>query len=230
MNTTIGPITLGSPGGLPPLELALVDGVPQAVMGVDLDDVWEAFFRMVLQDGRLVVAGLRIEPRRPAAIPAGGLSARALRQIRLGDYGAVVARIIDGLRAAYADSTTRWKRGSALRKITEAFLGMTGFGALLEPPATTPSGPRRGRRPLSDETLLAVAVAYDQAVRRGSREPVSDVAKRVHLAHNRTRDYINRARRRGFLTPGVRGRSGGDLTPRALALLKGSRSRRRPRR
>jgi hypothetical protein len=84
---------------------------------------------------------------------------------------------------------------------------------------------------MRDETLLAVAAAYDTAVAAGSARPVEDAAAALNMPMVRARDLVYKARQRGFLTRAGWGRPGGRLTPHGKHLLTAQRrrARRKPR-
>lgn len=74
-----------------------------------------------------------------------------------------------------------------------------------------------GRQQLSDRDLAVWAARYvDEASR--SNKPVAELAKRYREKPARIRDVIH-ACRKELLTPAPKGRAGGDLTPKARALL-----------
>jgi DNA-binding IscR family transcriptional regulator len=50
--------------------------------------------------------------------------------------------------------------------------------------------------------------------------PVDDLASRHNLSASQIRNLMHACRRRGMLTASPPGRAGGELTPRAIALLK----------
>ena len=74
-----------------------------------------------------------------------------------------------------------------------------------------------------DERYARIAAAYVARVEAGSRHAGADVASasRGTLSAAQVRDAIHTARGRGLLTPTTKqGRPGGQLTPRAEALLR----------
>ena len=81
-----------------------------------------------------------------------------------------------------------------------------------------------------DERDARIAAAYVARVEAGSRHAGADVASasRGTLSAAQVRDAIHTARGRGLLTPTTKqGRPGGQLTPRAEALLRAAGSPRR---
>jgi hypothetical protein len=78
---------------------------------------------------------------------------------------------------------------------------------------------RVGRRGRDDLYYARWAAAYVGALARSGR-PVEDLAARHNLSASQIRNLMYACRRRGMLTASPRGRAGGELTPRAVALLK----------
>lgn len=170
---------------------------------------WEAQARVEAQDGQPVVAELRVAPWRhwkaecSPATPAGGLTARELRRLRLGEALAAAHEKIDFLlgRDAHPESVLN--------------IEPLGFerGKLGKP---------AGRAPRSDDYYATVAMAYVDAVRAGSRSPVADAAQALG-GFDRTyvRDLLSEARRRELLSRPPKGRAGGELTDKGREALKG---------
>lgn len=63
------------------------------------------------------------------------------------------------------------------------------------------------------------AAAYADALAR-SPQPVADLAARHNLSPSQIRNLMHACRRRGMLTASPPGRAGGELTQRAVQLLK----------
>jgi hypothetical protein len=78
---------------------------------------------------------------------------------------------------------------------------------------------RVGRRGRDDLYYARWAVAYVEALARSAR-PIEDLAARHNLSASQIRNLMHACRRRGMLTASPPGRAGGELTPRAIALLK----------
>lgn len=191
-------------------------GVPMVTADVTLDAVWQVSYRCTPQGQRVAVVEARIWPRPGATLPAGGLSAGVLHQIRVG-------RVVDHLSRMFA---LLWARPGAeapasVKALAEAFP----FMRAETPPRrarkrSEGAAGRPGRRPLSELELVAAATAYLDAIKRGSARPVQEAAKRIRETPERLRDRLHRARTRGLLTTVKAGAAGGTLTPRAKELLR----------
>jgi hypothetical protein len=197
------------------LRIDRIGGSPVAWLDVGGHDVWQVSCCLTAQGRRAVVREVRIGPKPGADLPDGGLPASVVRELSFGDVVDTFARIIEAYWAP---------PGSALRPSLRGLDRVFPFLTSSEPPprwapAAVMSKPR-GRRPLSDEELLRASQAYADALRRRSKQPVRDAARQLGETSPRVRDLLNKARRRGFLTlPMHQGRAGGQLTPKARALL-----------
>jgi hypothetical protein len=69
---------------------------------------------------------------------------------------------------------------------------------------------------ISDDWLARFAAAYLTLYHRGVRNPRAQLAHRFGLTTIQVRDRTNQARKRGYLTPGSRGRVGAEPGPRLL--------------
>ena len=205
-----------------------------------LDEHWMVAHRLVPQAGQPVVAEVRVFPREAsrskrgewsarllgvrALVPAGGLTARLHRRVKLG------AHLVEGVKvmawvAEEADRRRQAAHGTRRRVgpapfDADGWLGRLGFAA---PPERRPirrSGKSPGRPGRPPAAVARVARDYADAVNRKSRRPVADVAARRQLKSHTVRDMVRRARVLGLLSPAVPGRAGGQLTPRGRALLK----------
>ena len=111
-----------------------------------------------------------------------------------------------------------------------SYLRDLGFTSLAPQPRR-----RRGRRGRPDLFYARLARAYVARVRAESEKPVRDLAADAALARRLglsprdltpalVQDALNTARERNLLTkPPKPGYAGGELTPRALAVLKQAR-------
>jgi hypothetical protein len=102
-----------------------------------LDDQWRAASRLAVQNGRPVIAEVRVFPHEPgdrqhvpgrwsadvlgvlAKVPDEGLTARGLRKTRLGEYPTHAHEILKWLVGAYKD-----------RQVAQAFAPNRSLGAL----------------------------------------------------------------------------------------------------
>jgi hypothetical protein len=197
---------------------------------VDPQECWLALYRIELQEGQLVVAEIRIVPwprvavelkglREGApvitAIPDGGISARALRRLQIGQALKLGREWLEGhfkvdaLRAR----DPRW-----FRVTTPASHGIT--AEMLEAPR------RPGRRGRGDLFYAEIVALYVEAVEAGSPHPVQEVRRRLEEERNQpyteasVRALIHQGRQRGLLTRSPRGVAGGQLTPKAHDVLR----------
>jgi len=221
---------------IPPIYDAVLD-VQDIWLESELpaDSRWRVAYRVLLREGRVIVAEVRVFPRetnrvlgpgewlaewlgrKAADVPAGGLSTRDLRSIRLGHDVHSIKAIVDELKA------------SAPQLLDPSFgqfgeLGLTAhFGSAAKPKKAT----GRGRPALDAMEYAVLAAAYADAVAAGSRHPIRDVAERCGLTTNKVRSRIHAARARGFLDRGRQGNAGGLLQPVALKILKKQKGVRR---
>jgi hypothetical protein len=203
-----------------------------------LDDDWDSYVRFEADDGHPVIAELRVLPRLDtpgvsahrdkqadrwvtvtlgqapeAAVPSGGLTARALRRVHLGR----------AIELAY-EQLDRWlerdqRHGSPLpSKFTREAVNV----------------PRRpGRKGRDDRFYAVIAAAYVDALKRGSHQPVRAAARTLSESSGGiyepayVRDLLHVARRRGLLTRPPKGRAGGELTEKALEALSEKREDRK---
>jgi hypothetical protein len=179
---------------------------------------WLARARVVTQGSRVVVAELHIRPA-GGTTPPGGITWDVSRSAPLGRFGPFVQATASRVAGA----------GGLSRGIALAFLRMGGLprvDAIVERP--------RPRRPTGRDDTYYARLAAEYLGLLGtespSRRPLRDLAARHGEPLSRMRDRVREARERGLLTfstPGVRG---GELTPRARALLKAAKKPRRPHR
>ena len=180
---------------------------------------WMVSYRVVPQDGQLVVAEIRIEPgaytedelegRTKPPVPPGGLVAREVRgAIRTGE---ALDAARDKLRRLY-DHAERPAPPNAAFEFTLP----EGFAFTRE---VVDAPPRVGRSGRPDSFYAQYAAAYVDAIANGSKSPVKDVAVQLNEQPEYVRDVLHNARRRGLLTRPPKGRSGGQLTDKARAVL-----------
>lgn len=73
----------------------------------------------------------------------------------------------------------------------------------------------------SDQYWAVLASVYVDTVRADPKRAVANLADELQLPRSVVRDRIHACRVKGYLTPGPRGRAGGELTPRARQALEG---------
>jgi hypothetical protein len=191
---------------------------------------WTAAFRLAVQNGQVVVAELRLFPFEGAKtdldlqqgaagtwsgeilgmkahVPRGGITARLLRRIPFNRIREVVERCVKFAVKEY---------GSAI-----VGLPFSDWKGKTIPEETR----RRGRPGWPDHFYARLARRYATLVRKGRANPVAELSKALHIPHPQIRDAIKRAREKGFLTEGLPGRAGGELTPKASELLDARKPR-----
>lgn len=169
-------------------------------------DGWHVRWVLADQGSRLVVRSVHVEPS-GAQTPPGGLNADSLR----------------ALSPASAASRAAGDRQSAPSGGSKKL----GFRRLKENAiASEPARP--GRPTLSDDFLASVAVAYLQELPKGKGllRRVGSIVAPPHytsgVPDETVRDWVHKARRRGFLGPAPKqGARGGSVGPRLEALLAG---------
>jgi hypothetical protein len=139
-----------------------------------------------------------------ARCPAGGVTTRVVRALRIGRDLA---------------SVNRYHRQLA-KELPQVFAAGHTFAFIgVEKPIARGTQPRRGRPPEADLKYARAAHTYVEACAAGTH-PVEAVAHRFRIALTTARVWIQVARRRGLLTPTARGVAGGSLTARAEAVLQ----------
>ena len=140
-----------------------------------------------------------------AKVPRGGIKARLLRKVPLGEHLRFAGQFLREVREQYGDLPFKPDRSFRAR----------GFVA----PEKT-NGMRAGRKGRSDIFYARLARDYVKAIERGSKRPVEKIAKARNLPKERVRDMLHAARKRGLLTRGFRGHSVGELTEKGRKLLE----------
>ncbi|MGH2597262.1 MAG: hypothetical protein ACRDH7_15065 [Actinomycetota bacterium] len=193
---------------------------------VQVEPQWMAAYRIVVKDGRPVVAEVRLFPseddhripgrwsNKPDAVPEGGLSGRAIRQLRLKDPIGLLPKLMQNIRRRHG------------QEAAAQLLGRFGLDRKV------PIAPRRpGRAGRPDLFYARWAAAYVALVEAGSRQPVKDLAedppipiegyvsKGQHASVESVRGIINEARKRRLLTRPPPGKPGGRLTAKAKTIL-----------
>jgi len=204
---------------------------------VPIDDGWIAAYRLVPQDGRPVLAELRIFHRDDdvevfmsgrdqrltdveagewlaetkgfeAPVPPGGLTARMVKKVRPGDFIADATEVMRMMELNWNEALVH-ADGGILRR----------YGFTREAPRAKE---RRGRPPAHDDSWYAdLAQDYTRIIESGNaRSPVKQLAKERGYTPNSMSRLINRARDRGMLKGSHPGKAGGQLTDLAVHLLK----------
>jgi len=178
-----------------------------------LERGWRVAYRLALEGTRPVVAEMRVLPRAPGMValwsgyipgtplrfPKGGITARLLRTVTLGDHVATLDEIIKANPAAFEPG------------------GPFQLAGLTPKPSHRPKS-TRGRPSLGDKFYAELAAAYVAACRR-HLNPVARVAAARRSSVDVVKSQVARARRLGYLTPGKPGLPGGKLTTLAANVL-----------
>ena len=159
----------------------------------DLDTGWTVREQMTLQAGRRVVSTLEIVST-SRTVPAGGVTARLLRRIKVGQLArGLQQRIATYFGAATADRVfehLQWTSGKRSR--------------------------RRPRRRRTDDRYYAeLARDYVTLWQAGDRTPAQTLARLRAVRPEHLRSHIHLARANGFLSDTTRGSAGGSLTRKA---------------
>lgn len=226
--------------GVPADRLEVRSGgvlVGEVWLEVPVSKGWVAASRLTLQAGRLVIAEVRVFPDEETAlrreepagrwsgellgvkaeVPPGGLTARTLRAVRLGEHPRHVGDVVRWVTRQYGSDAFR--SGGSL-----AALG-------LAPETERPRPRREFGRP--DSFFAALADDYVRRVKRGSAKPNAEIAAERGQDARTITGWLNEARARGLLTSPGYGRAGGELTKygdrvlREASREKGGRKRRR---
>lgn len=203
------------------------NNVNEAWVEVPASSGWKVAYRIVPSPRGPIVAEVRVFPQEDghathgtwsvdtAVVPEGGVPAQVLRSLRLTDPIALFDETIDRWRDEYGEEETARVFGR--------------FG-LEPPPEIEPRRPGRSGR--VDAFYVRWAAAYVDRLRSGSRHPVKDLAEApavwikgfTDLDRDKreatVRAILHEARRRELLTGAPRGKPGGELTKKALRLLK----------
>lgn len=204
---------------------------------------WVAAFRVVTKGGVSIIAELRAFPadvrtgapakkeRRPPGwwhgmhggsegVPRGGLTARALREVRLKTFKQALQAILTRHGAAFTERASPTADLPKPRTLVEDFPDL---------PQATPQPIRRGRKGRSITELAQIALTYEQAWLK-NKPPVQAVAKQFRLSRTQARDAVYRARTCGMLSPTDRqGSAMGARTERARSVLARLKPNKEPR-
>jgi len=194
-----------------------------------LDGGWLLSLRFVLDSEEAwTVAELRVRPYdtrydsertldEPAVVPDNGITSDLVRTIRLGALTrAVSAALSDPFDEAWPVSPADPIFGMEWEET------MKGSGYdLNQVKDAKPRGP--GRPAIPDIDLARTAVLYHEAVRAEIPNPIQTVADQLGRRPETVRQWVHKARRRGFLTAAPANRQpGGAATPKAREVLEAS--------
>lgn len=159
----------------------------------DLDSGWTVRERMALQGGRRVVSELSIVPT-SSRVPVGGITARLLRQVKVGQFARGLQQTI--AKHFGTDAADRlfhhlgWSSGKRPRQ-------------------------RPRRRRADDGYYAELAGDYVTLWQQGDRKPTQTLARLRGVRPEHLRSHIHLARANGFLSETTRGTAGGSLTRKA---------------
>jgi hypothetical protein len=182
---------------------------------------WTVCFRLAIQEGQPVISELRVIPSEEmwedpgrwgydpgewsinegsvAGVPPGGISSQLVRSIPF------VA--LDALPDIIGWVATNFPEGAD-------DLGEAGL-------VVGVAGKRPGPKGPSDYELALLAQQYVEQCATGNPHPINTLTKEYPLSGAAMRDRLVRARDKGLLTtPPKRGKAGGHLTKRAIALIE----------
>jgi hypothetical protein len=158
---------------------------------------WKVIAEFVPQGDAFVIGRCTVQPVDATKVPEGGVTALLLRDVPIGR--------LPGLMAAAPGS-----RMDQLVRLTMGNQAAEAFHAKRRP----------GRRGRPDLFYAQWAAMYVRELRLTPKAPVKALATKENYAEATVREFIHTARQRELLTRSRRGQSGGQLTPKALALLE----------
>lgn len=195
---------------------------------------WRVAVHLALRDEQVIVAELRLFPD---PYRSGRMSLTAYQWAenrgqgtRDGGWGTWSGQVEDleaadaqgitkqllrhlPLSEVVAEAQTQWEiAASALEQ-----LGLV-EGGWADAIRGATSKPKRHKRP--DSLYAHAAARYAALVRAGHRRPVQQMARESEFTVPAITEWIKESRARGFLTATTPGRAGGELTEKAIAVLK----------
>jgi len=182
---------LGLDGRLIPGEEDLVD-----------EGEWDIEVEFTEVRGRLRPTRLELQPGVfHEGLPTGGITARLLHAIKLGE-------LVDEFNQEHDD-----------RRAAEAlFFGKVAKPKYQLPPRTNRPGPKG----LGEAFYQDVAVHYLKAVRTDPRRPIAAMTPAYRrCSRDNVRYWVDRARQKGYLTSPGQGFPGGEPTEKLLEALRG---------
>jgi hypothetical protein len=159
----------------------------------DLDSGWTVRERMAMQGGRRVVSELSIVPT-SGTVPAGGITARLLRRVKVGQF----ARCLQ-------ETITQYFGADAADRLFDGF----GWSSRKRPRR------RPQHRRVDDRYYAELARDYVTLWQQGDRKPTNTLARLRDGRPEQIRSHIHLARANGFLSGTKRGTAGGLLTRKA---------------
>jgi hypothetical protein len=163
-----------------------------SVGGVGKNGQWEVQLGFVALDGGLYCHSVRVRPygllsmKSTGELPAAGITSRVLSSIKLEEIFRSL-RIAERALDASAPETE---------------------------PRPEQARPRSGRPPLEDKHYRKIALMYLNAMRAKPGRPIPWMAEKLRHEPSTVRGWVGEARRRGFLTPGTRGKAGAMPGPK----------------
>lgn len=200
-------------------------GVVDLWVLANLGSGWQAAYRLVEQDGGVVVGEVRVHPipckkskdkyawapgdwagavkGLRATVPQGGITASVLKSVRIGAHVTECRTDLSPLLQASSGPPAPPTPLDVLR-----IWGVTRMEK--QPPSSHPTAGTLG---LPQGVYRHLVDAYTAAIRGGSRRPIQDAATALGITPALARDRIHRARSRGLLGPTRKGRAGGTRLP-----------------
>ena len=183
-----------------PSWMASLDGEGRYLPRGDfLEEVWQLTLGFEEVGGRLYPARLELgRGRFHDQVPPGGITARLLHRIRLGE-------LIDAYR---------------LERKQDETIGELIFGRPRPSYPMPPKANRPGPRGLGEAFYQDVAVAYLQSMATDPRRPIEAMLPR-YLGYSKAnvRDWVAKARSKGYLSAPGQGQPGGEPTKALLEAL-----------
>jgi len=190
----------------------------EGVLETELGNGWMVVEAFEIQAGRRVVAELKVCPAPPQVgahpmrmwgerseddvVPAGGITARLLRTVKVGKYAAPVI-------ADYREWIRKHFGSDGLKRLDAA--------------TARPSRNRHKRKARSHRaaSLFYAELARDYVLlwEKGVKSPTGELARLRGVALEKVRSWVHLARANGLLTETSRGKAGGELTALARKIL-----------
>lgn len=138
-------------------------------------------------------------------LPAGGVTARLLRRVPLGELERSMRRRLHAVLTTSEAHVANEPRSQFMHDYLDALVNVI---------------ERPGRRGRDDLQYARIAAMYVQILDSGSSRPNAEAAAALHFSPSQFSQLIYRARQRGLLSPSPPGRAGGALTKKAIRLLE----------